>query len=103
MSFTVFVAEAAVQELEDAYEWFVSVSIDGAVWYNEILDAINSLDTMPARYPLVHNRDAFDENTRQLKVGDKRFAYLIIFEIRGDRVIVLHVRNAAREDRSLDA
>jgi len=96
MKYTVFVTVEAARELEEAYDWLAAQTEHAAQWYNGLLDAILSLEEMPGRCPLARDREKGDEETRQLVYGDKRHGYLIFFEIRGETVVVEHIRHGAR-------
>lgn len=96
MTFTVLIMPAAEAELQEAYDWLVlQTPQHGPIWFNTLLDAILSLEKMPARCP-VAPESTEQESVRQLVHGDKRYAYRILFTIRGSNVLVLHIRHAAR-------
>jgi hypothetical protein len=67
----------------------------GPLWHNGLVDAILSLEANPARCPIVPDSET-SEHIRQLLHGDKQHAYRILFTIREDRVIVLHILHGAR-------
>jgi len=99
MKYKVIVTESAARELDEAYDWLAARTTEHApAWYNGLLDAILSLQDMPGRCPLCPNREETDRKTRQLIYGDKRDAYLILFEIRSEEVFIWHVRHAARRE-----
>ncbi len=52
---------------------------------------------MPARCPLAPENDEFEEEIRELLYGKRQHRYRILFTIRGETVIVLHIRHGARE------
>jgi plasmid stabilization system protein ParE len=98
MSHEIIVTESAARELDEAYDWLVArTTVHAPTWYNGLLEAILSLQQMPGRCPLCSHRENSDQQTRQLVYGDKKDAYLIIFEIRGEKVFVWHIRHAARQ------
>ena len=96
MTYDVRVMPSAARELDEAYAWFAARTENAAKWYDGLLDAVLSLGESPLRYPLYSHREKGDETTRQLRYGDKRNAFHILFEVRGNTVIVLHIRHAAR-------
>ena len=98
MNYQVVVTESAARELDEAYDWLASQTDFAPAWYNGLLDAVLALKNMPARWPLCRDAEEGDRVTRQCVYGDKRNAYLIIFEIRGENVFVWHIRHAARDD-----
>ena len=85
--------------MDEAYDWLVVRTAEHAPeWYNGLLDPILSLQEMPGRCPLSLHVEEAGRKTRQLVYGDKRDAYLILFEVRGEEVFVWHVRHGARRD-----
>ena len=97
MIYEVMISVAAQVEMDEAFSWLVARSpMNGPLWYDHLVDAILSLADMPARCPLARESAEFEEDIRQLLVGDKRHAYRVLFAIRGGNVMVLHVRHAAR-------
>ena len=97
MSYEVIVSADAQGEMDEAFEWLVAQSPQhGPVWYNDLLDAILSLGEMPTKCPRAPESAVSPEEIRQLLFGGKRHAYRVLFAIRGQRVMVLHVRHAAR-------
>jgi plasmid stabilization system protein ParE len=98
MTYTVFITDPAQEELDAAYLWLVEQSPQhGPLWHNGLVDAIISLESNPARCPIVPGSEAAPDSTRQLLYGNKQHAYRILFTIRGDKVIVLHIIHAARD------
>ena len=51
MNFTVILAAEAQQDLDEAYEWLAPQTLNAANWYNGLLDALLSLETMPEKWP----------------------------------------------------
>jgi plasmid stabilization system protein ParE len=96
MIYTVLIMPAAEQELEDAYDWLAAQSpLHAPEWHNGLVDAILSLENSPARCPLAPEADTH-EQTRQLLYGNRQHAYRILFKIRDQTVLVLHIIHAAR-------
>lgn len=88
---------SAEAELEAAYLWIAERNPEAAAkWYNGVLDAFLTLETLPERCPLGPERDAFDRDIRQLLHGTRRHAYRILFDVEGRMVRILHVRHGAR-------
>jgi plasmid stabilization system protein ParE len=99
MNYTVIITAQALEELEAAYLWLLERTEQHApAWYNRVLDAVNSLQQMPARCPLAPENEEADEEVRHLIVGDHIHGYRIIFAIRGIDVIVLDIVHGARQD-----
>jgi plasmid stabilization system protein ParE len=63
-------------------------------WYEGLVDAIDSLATMPERCGYANENDRFAIELRQLLYKP----YRIIFTIRDATVHVLHVRHTAMDD-----
>ncbi len=97
MTYRVVIEPPAEAELEEAYRWIAREAPQAAArWYNGLVEAINSLASLPERCPLAPETDAFDEDIRQLLYGKRRYKYRILFTIVGRRVHVLHIRHGAR-------
>jgi len=100
MKYTVYITDPAQEELDAAYIWLVAQTPQhGPLWHNGLLDAIISLESNPARCPIAPGSEAGPVGTRQLLYGSKQHAYRILFMIREDRVIVLHIIHGARDAR----
>lgn len=67
-------------------------------WAVGLMEAINSLQTMPRRCPIARESDVFPFEIRQLRYGKKTQAYRILFTIRDDVVSILHIRHSAQDD-----
>jgi plasmid stabilization system protein ParE len=98
MIFTVIITPDAEQEMEDAYLWLLPQTDQHApLWYNGLIEAILSLENMPGRCPLAPESAAVNaEEIRQLLYGTPPHLYRILFSIRSETVVILHVRHAAR-------
>lgn len=88
----------AEYEAEQAYLWFARKSPRAAVrWFSGLLEAVNSLADHPERCVLAPEDEYFPEEIRNLFYGRRMNAYRVLFTIRGNRVIVLHVRHGAQQ------
>ena len=88
-------AEADIEEL---YRWLIARSpLRGAEWFNGMMEAIESLASHPQRCPLAPETPFFREEIRQLLYGRGRGVHRILFTIKDDSVVVLHVRHGARK------
>ena len=97
MTYRVEIDPRATVEIEKAYLWLAGRSPMKAVeWFNDFHDAIESLQTLPMRCPLVPERDAFPEEVRQLLYGKRGGVYRILFTVTNKTVRVLRVRHGAR-------
>ncbi len=97
MTFTVIVQPPAGVEIERAYLTIAAEAPETAArWYNGLMDAIESLSSLPARCSLAPENDAFDLEIRHLLHGRKGRRYRALFTIVGDNVHVLHFRHWAQ-------
>ena len=98
MTYTVDVTAQAGAEAEEAYLWILERAPEAAArWWNGLEAAILSLEEMPARCRLAPENDEFEEESRELLYGKRQHRYRILFTIREQAVIVLHIRHGARE------
>lgn len=84
---------AAEREIEEIEEWIAADSPEASLrWLESLLDAVDRLETMPARCPLAPENHDHLEEVRQLILG----RYRVLFTIQPGRVTILHVRHGAR-------
>jgi plasmid stabilization system protein ParE len=97
MSLHVAFARRAAREIEEQYNWLAERS-EGAAnhWRNSLLEAIDTLAENPERCPEAPEAE-WHEGLRQLLHGKRRQVHRILFEIRGDTVIILRVRHSAQD------
>ena len=94
MTHKVKLAEQAEREAEASYEWIKESAPSNAVhWFNGLVNAIESLSSMPERCPLAPESEEVGQEIRQLLYGK----YRIIFIIKNEEVFVLHIRHGAQE------
>ena len=97
MSFHVIIAHKAAREIEEQYHWLAERSEAAANrWRNALLEAINTLEENPDRCPEAPEAEWHD-GLRQLLHGRRRQLHRVLFEIRGQTVVVLRVRHSARD------
>jgi plasmid stabilization system protein ParE len=97
MSFRVEIARRAAREIEAQYDWLAERSKAAADhWRDSLLAAVTSLEDDPERCPEAPEAE-WQEGLRQFVHGKRRQAHRILFEIRGDVVIVLRVRHSAQD------
>ena len=98
MNYEIVVTDQADAEAEEAYLWIRERSPDGAVrWWNGLEAAILSLERMPTRCSLAPENDVFEEEIRQLLYGKRQHRYRILFTVREQTVVILHIRHGVRE------
>jgi plasmid stabilization system protein ParE len=98
MKLQVDVTDQAAGEAEEAYLWILERSPEGAArWWNGLEAAILSLEEMPARCPLAPENREFEDEVPELLYGKRQHRYRILFTIREQAVVVLHIRHGARD------
>jgi len=98
MTYTVEVTAQAEAEAEEAYLWILKRALEAAArWWNGLDAAILFLEEMPACCPLAPENDEFEEGIRELLYGKRQHRYRILFTIREQTVVVLHIRHGAMQ------
>lgn len=95
MEYFVRLTDRALRDLEAIYEFIEADSSDSAlVWFNELAEAIYSLEKFPERGSVIPEGNKL----RQLLFGKKQSTYRIIYSVDGRNraVNVLHIRHGAR-------
>ncbi len=101
MKYRIVVLPSAKADIKEAARWMRQYSREKAqVWVDGIYEAINSLDTFPARCALIPLSDAFNEEIRQLLYGKGREVYRVIFTIQDETVFILRVLHSAQDIES---
>jgi len=98
MEYSVALADSAKTDADLLYaRIFAAAPLRGPVWFEELLRSIRSLSRMPRRCP----RAPEYRKVRCLLFGKHRDVYRILYEIdeRNRRVIVLHIRHGAMQER----
>jgi plasmid stabilization system protein ParE len=91
--YRVELTEPAKLEIAEAEDWIDAESPAAAErWIEALYDALDGLQTMPARCPLAPENKNHGEEIRQLIYG----RYRVLFTIFPGRVLILHVRHGAR-------
>ena len=97
MTHRVSVQRTAKLDMLEACRWISRDSPAAASkWLNKIWKAIQTLESNPERCALARESEVFRQPIRQLLVGKRRGVYRVLFQIRDDEVLVLHVRHGAR-------
>jgi plasmid stabilization system protein ParE len=98
MAYRVRLTPEAEADIEEMYRWLIArTPLRGAEWFNGMMDASESLASHPQRCPLAPETPFFPEEIRQLLYGKGRGVHRILFTIKDDSVVVLHVRHGARK------
>jgi len=94
VTYRVVVPPHVQSELEQSYRHIAAHAPDRAIdWYNDCLDAIESLREFPMRCPLMDEKNAPVAGARRLVHGD----YLVIFVVQHEMVRVIHFVHGARQ------
>lgn len=83
MAYRISISPSALSDAETAYLWFKEHISDkqATQWYNDLLDAVYSLDTMPRRCPLAPESEDTGFELRQLLYGKRSATYRILFAL----------------------
>ena len=97
MALSVHITARALREIEKALEWLSERSRAAAArWYEQLMEAVRSLENTPERCGLAPESDWYPGELRQLLHGKRHGVYRILFEIRGDTVYILRIRHSAQ-------
>jgi plasmid stabilization system protein ParE len=95
MQYLVGLSDRALRDLESIYEFIQADSSESAfAWFNELAEAIYSLEQFPDRGSVIPESKKF----RHLLFGQKPGTYRIIYRVdkRKSAMQVLHIRHGAR-------
>jgi plasmid stabilization system protein ParE len=101
MQYRVALADAAKADADMLYTRIAAAApLRGPLWFEELLQSIQSLSRMPRRCPLAPEALKANRHIRCLLFGKARDVYRILYEIdeRNRTVIVLHIRHGAFQD-----
>src|SRR5579864_5912560 len=96
MPYLVRLTDRALRDLEAIYEFIEATTSERAfAWFNELVEAIYSLDRLAERGAAVPE----SKRLRQLLFGKRPDTYRIIYTVhkRSRAVNVLHIRHGARD------
>ena len=99
MPFRVSITRRALREIDSVLEWMAGCSPAAAAsWHRRLLDSLDSLESNPHRCSLAPESDWFaGGEIRQLLSGKRGRVYRVLFEVRGDTVVILRVRHQAQD------
>jgi plasmid stabilization system protein ParE len=103
LAFRVDITETAISDAEEYVQFIREQGSEPEVaqrWWHGLLDAIDSLEEMPERCPLIPETDEFADKLRHLFYSSHR----IVFRINetAKTVVVLRIYHAARKTLSRD-
>jgi plasmid stabilization system protein ParE len=96
LHYTAEISEAAFVDAENYLRFLCSERQEPAYaerWWNGLIDAMLSLETMPRRCPLIPERKYFKEELRHLIYQSHR----IIFTVTGNKVTVVRIYHGAQQ------
>jgi len=90
----------AKQDRDRAFDWYsANFSHEFAArWYDGIAQAIESLRNSPTRCHKAHENERFPFELFELLYGPKRNKYRILFRLKNNAVLILHIRHSAQRD-----
>ena len=98
MTYWVSVQRTAKLDMLEACRWISRHSPAAAnKWLDKTWKEIQTLESNPQRCALAPETESFSQPIRQLLVGRRRGVYRVLFQIKDDEVLVLHVRHGARQ------
>lgn len=107
MAFRVEIAPRALRDLDEIAEYIKRGGGFGQAeeWFNGMIDAIRTLEEMPARCPIADESYELGQEVRLLLHGKRSRKYRVYYAIRHDApsagaVLVFHVRHWARKSLS---
>jgi plasmid stabilization system protein ParE len=94
--FRVIIASAARDEIAEAVTYLSNqASPDAAArWLDELEQLLASLGEMPERFPVAPDDRYFPQGTLRHAI---HHSHRVLFTLRGDSVLVLHLRHAMRD------
>lgn len=99
MAYRVELSPRAQGDLDRIYERILGVApCRGTIWFDRFEQEIQSLSSLPERYPVLPRHSTSARIVRQLLFGRRRHVYRIFYTIIGEAVWVIHVRHGARRD-----
>jgi plasmid stabilization system protein ParE len=98
MDFRVELTERAQRDIAILFDWLQREQAGeaGARWFNGLRAAIDSLATLPGRYPIAPESRRSPVEIRQLLYGRPSHVYRILFSVEQQVVHVLHIRHGRR-------
>jgi toxin ParE1/3/4 len=102
MTYDVIFQPDAENDLREIYHFIARDSPNAAgQWIERLEEAARSLSIFPRRGPLAPENGSFDDEIRNIFIGDYRVLFTVVERDR--RVHVLHIRHAARRPLESDS
>ncbi len=101
MAYLVRLTHRAQKDSENLVRWVLHrAPHQGALWYNGLIEKIESLRHHPERCPVAPEAKELRHSVRQLLYGKR--PYRILFLIVKKEVHILHIRRGARSPWNLE-
>lgn len=99
MEFRVNISPSALADAEAAYLWIRERNPEIAEgWFKGLLEAIDSLERLPARCPVAPEGKELGREVRQLFYGkSRRFRYRILFGVSDSEVNIYRIRHTTQQ------
>jgi toxin ParE1/3/4 len=99
MAFRVKETARAKRDLDRILKWLLDeyAGDTGLRWFRGMKAAIDSLEELPERCPLAPENATFPFEVRHLLYGHKPHVYRVLFTIRKNQVVILHVRHGKQK------
>jgi plasmid stabilization system protein ParE len=99
MSYRVFITARAAREIREQYDWLLTKrSRFVADRFRAVLvAAVCSLEKNPERCPRAPEAEWYGDQLRHLVHRQRRQVYRVLFEVRGNCVVVLRVRHCSQD------
>lgn len=99
MTYDVQIASDALQQLNDAVEWYVeNASTEIAQnWYHGFLTAINTLADSPFSHPIALENYRFEFEVRNLLYGRSK-NFRALYSVVDNKIIVFNIRHSSQDE-----
>lgn len=99
MKYQVRLTDKAEADVDAVLAWFAEQQAleAGSRWFARLMVAIDTLESMPERCPLLAEAGDIGLEIRELLIGKRRGVYRVLFQIQEKTVFVLRVWHGARD------